>query len=70
MAGRSDLEEVTVELVHATDKAWLVTDGRVVGGKRVDVWIPKSQCELERDPGKASYTLTAPEWKLKDVGLL
>lgn len=65
---RSSLEDVTVDLVHETDKAWLVTDGTMRDGKRVEVWIPKSQAELERN-GKA-WTLTAPEWLLTDKGLL
>ena len=73
MSYRSDLEEVSVELVHSTDKAYLVTDGRKgPDGKRIDVWIPKSMCELERDLGKGTYTytLTASEWLLKDRGLI
>ena len=70
MSSRSDLEDISVELVHETDKAWLVTDGTLdpKTGKRVDVWVPKSQAEMDRSDG--CYTLTAPEWLLKDKGLL
>jgi len=73
VSGRSNLEDISVELVHETDKAWLVTDGTIdpKTDKRVDVWVPKSQAELCCGPmGTALWTLTAPEWMLKDKGLL
>jgi hypothetical protein len=69
--GRSDLHDISVELMHETDKAWLVHDGTLVNGELNKVWIPKSQAELERvGPGKPLWTLTAPEWLLKSKGLL
>jgi hypothetical protein len=64
MNGRSNLEDVAVELVHETDKAYLVTDGRIVGGKRIEVWVAKSLTEFDKG------ILTAPEWLLKDKGLI
>lgn len=68
MTGRSDLYDVSVDLCHETDKAWLVTDGTIVDGELNRVWVPKSQGQL--DKGGNLYTLTAPEWLLKDKGLL
>lgn len=60
---RSDLEEVHVEKIAETGAAYLVTDGTT------EVWVPKSQCELEKIQGTL-WLLTAPEWMLKAKGLL
>lgn len=59
-----ELEDVTVELRHETEKAYLVSDG----GKEPK-WFPKSQCELERNRD-GTFTLTAPVWLLKEKGFL
>jgi hypothetical protein len=72
MSGRSDLYDIDVELVHETEKAWLVHDGTLKDdGKLNMVWIPKSQAQLEK-PGESGplRTLTAPEWLLKSRGLI
>lgn len=69
MSGRSDLHDVGVELVHETEKAWLVHDGTLVNGELNKVWIPKSQAELDKTT-RPLFTLTAPEWLLKDKGLI
>ena len=72
-SGRSDLHDVKVELIHETDRAWLVSDGTEQDGEKVKVWVPKSQAELDRDGVARSmnlWTLTAPEWLLKEKGLL
>ncbi len=61
----NDTVDITVELKHSTDKAWLVSDG----GKE-PVWVAKSQGELERDPGKRTYTLTIPEYIALQKGLI
>lgn len=37
------LVDIEVELVHATEKAYLVTTGDIPDA----VWVPKSQCEFE-----------------------
>lgn len=58
---QSKLCDITVELLHETNAAWLVDDG----DKKV--WIPKAIGELKKN---RTYTLTAPEWILKDKGLV
>lgn len=60
---RSDLVDISVTLVHETDKAWLLDLG-----DDEEVWIPKSQAELERN-GRG-WTLTCPEWLAMDKGLI
>lgn len=62
--GKSDLHDVAVELKAETAKAWLVFDGTR------EVWIPKSQAELEKVRDKNLWMLTAPEWLMIDKGLL
>lgn len=62
---RSDLIDVAVVLLRETDKAW-----HVDGGGNAPIWIPKSQCELERDPNGKTWTLTCPEWLAMDKGLI
>ena len=63
------LHDVSVEFVTATAKAILYTDGAT------EVWVPKSQIGddgmvqvEERKDG--TFTLTAPEWWLKERGLI
>lgn len=63
MMPRRLLEDVIVQLKHETLKAWLVNDGKQ------DVWIPKSMCEMEKNPD-GTYTLTAEEQYLIEKGLL
>ena len=62
---KSDLHDFTVQIVHATDKAWLVDHG----GEK-PVWIPKSWCEVERDANGKTATLTMSESKAVEKGLL
>lgn len=45
------LTDIALQVRRETSKAWLVTDGDV------EVWLPKSQCELNGDG-----TFTMPEW--------
>jgi hypothetical protein len=56
---RSNLIDVEVLIVGETDlaiKVWLDKPVR-------DQWIPKSQVEIERDPGGGRLaTITLPEW--------
>lgn len=59
----SDLIDLSVLFVRESDRAWCVN----AGGKQ-DVWLPKSQCELER--GGRVDTLTLPEWLAKEKGLI
>lgn len=60
---RKELEDVTVELLHQTDRAWYVDDGNK------KVWIAKSLGEMERNTD-GTWCLTAPIWLLKDKELL
>lgn len=57
------LFDITVDLVFETEKAWQVDDG----DKKV--WIPKSIGEMDKNTD-GTYCLTAPEWLLKDKGLI
>lgn len=68
MSGRSDLQDIEVQLRRETAKAWGVADPNNEGAL---IWLPKSQCELDlgEGPNKMS-TLTAPEWLLKERGLI
>jgi hypothetical protein len=74
---RSDLTDLTLALHHETDKAVLVSE---TGDEKKAVWIPKSQCEVERT-GKVStgtvgsrkypiVIVTMPEWQAIDKGLV
>jgi hypothetical protein len=55
---KSDLIDISVFLHHETQGAVLVSDdGKLQKAK----WIPKSQCEIERQPG-GTVILTLPEW--------
>jgi hypothetical protein len=46
---RSDLVEISAELRHETDRAWLIFDGSR------EVWIPKSQAQRD---GPATFTMS------------
>ncbi len=69
MSARSDLKDIEVFIRRETEKAWGIAADR---GRASDlIWVPKSQCEFE--PGDGSDkpgTLTAPEWLLKEKGLI
>lgn len=56
-----ELIELTVDIHHETESAWLVSDD---GNKETAVWIPKSQCEFE------DGVLHCPEWLAFDKGLI
>lgn len=58
---KSNLVDIDVDMVHETEKAFLVT----IDGK-TKVWIAKSQCELDTE----TKVLTCPEWLAKDKGLI
>ncbi len=55
---KSDLIDISVFLHHETQGAVLVSDD---GELQKAKWIPKSQCEIERQPG-GTVILTLPEW--------
>lgn len=57
--------EITCELVAETPMAILVNDGDV------EVWLPKSQIEIERNGGQSGLVkVTAPSWLLSGKGLV
>lgn len=58
---RSDLVDIEVNKVRETEKAWGIEHP---DDQMKLVWIPKSQAQLD---GK---TLTAPEWLLREKGLI
>ena len=60
---KKELYDISVELIHETTKAWLISDGKA------EVWIPKSQAELSRE-NDGTYTLTAPDWFLQSKDLI
>jgi len=62
---RSDLVDISVVLVHETDRAWLVDHG---GSE--NVWLPKSRCELAQEAGGKIWTLTLPECVANEKGLI
>lgn len=62
---KQELYDITVQVIHETDKAWLVTED---GEKKI--WIPKSVGEMSEPKVANTCVLTAPEWILKDKGLL
>lgn len=61
----NDLTDVTVQLHHETEKAWLVSGDGVT-----KVWVPKSQAELEASESNGAFILTLPEWLALDKGLI
>jgi len=63
---RSDLVDVTVQLHHETERAVLVSDD---GDREKAVWIPLSQCEVERRRGGV-VIVTMPEWMALEKGLI
>lgn len=65
MTGRSDLIDLSVVLVHETDRAVLVDHGG-----EGSVWVPKSLCEIERDASGKTWTLTLPERVAQEKGLI
>lgn len=68
MSGRSDLHDIEVFLRRETQRAWGIENPNASTDL---IWLPKSQCELERGEGPDKPDiLTAPEWLLKERGLI
>lgn len=61
-----ELVEVSVQKLHETERAYLITDSTPDAG----VWIAKSMCELEESSTRGIYTATLPEWLAKEKGLI
>lgn len=62
---KSDLIDISVVLVHETDKAVLIDHGGTA-----NVWLPKSAIEIERDANGRTHTVTLPERLANEKGLL
>ena len=66
-----DLIDITAELRHETDKAYLIYDGRSEIKKgdtlstELRTWIPKSKVEYDGDK-----TFTMPEWLALEKGFI
>lgn len=61
---RPELCDCNVKLLAETAKAWGVTDD-----DERTIWIPKSQCEMEKRVD-GTYDLTLPEWLAMEKGLI
>jgi len=70
------LADVAVKVCSITEKAIAVADGTIEVTERGDrlkwYWLPKSQIEVDPKDYEvdAEVTVTAPEWLLKDKGLI
>lgn len=68
MSGRSNLKDIPVYYRRETEKAWAIANP---DGSANLIWLPKSQCQLERGEGpNEADILTAPEWILIEKGLI
>ncbi len=62
---RSDLVDISVVLVHQTEKAVLVDHGG-----DGNVWLPRSAIEIEKDSNGKTWTVTLPERLAQEKGLI
>lgn len=62
---KSDIIDLTVVLVHETDKAVLVDHG----GKE-KVWLPKSMIEIEKNSDGKTHTVSLPESFAQEKGMI
>lgn len=65
MSYRSDLVDISIVLVHQTEKAVLVD-----AGLDEPVWLPRSIIEIEQDSNGKTWTITLPEYIAKQKGLI
>ncbi len=63
---RSNVVDITVQKLHETDKAVLVTDSIPEKG----VWLSKSLIEIEASATGGLYEVTLPEWLAQEKGLI
>lgn len=63
---KSDLIDITVQLLHETERAVLVTDSTPEKG----VWLPRSQVEIEPADMGRLHVVTLPEWLAIERGLV
>ena len=63
----SNLVDVDVEVMHETDKAYLVWDGRSDSdGEKIKTWLPKSQVEYDVE----TESMAMPEWLAIEKGFV
>jgi len=62
---KAELTDVTLQLVHETQKAYLFTDD---GEEKSAKWVPKSQVEIELKRGSNIYEVTLPVWLAQKNG--
>ena len=63
----SNYVEISAELLHETDLAYLVTE---TGDEDDKQWIPKSQLEDEPNIDRNIITFIIPEWLAIDKGFI
>jgi len=63
---KSDVIDITVQKLHETEKAVLVTENIPERG----VWLPKSQIEIEESATRGLYIVTLPESLALAKGLI
>ena len=63
----NEITEVTLQIHHETEKAYLVS---VSGDKDEAVWLPKSLCERGERVGVGIYEFDMPEWIALDKGFI
>ena len=64
---KSDLIDIEVYVMRETNLAWSVTP---VDSVASSVWVPKSQCEVERRDDSRFATMTLPESFALEKGLI
>ena len=64
---KSDLIDIEVYIVRETNLAWCVT---AIDVRTDSVWVPKSQCEVERRDDSRFATMTMPESFALEKGLI
>lgn len=63
---KSDLIDITVQLLRETEAAILVADADPEDA----TWLPKSQVEIEPADNGSLHVVTLPEWLALDKGLI
>ena len=60
------LVDLTVQILHRTDRAVLVTDSTPDNG----VWLPLSQIEVAPADKVGLHVVTLPDWLAQERGLI
>ena len=64
---KSDLIDTEIYIVRESDSAWCVA---ALDTEAYAVWVPKSQCEVERRGGSRFAKMTLPESIALEKGLI